>query len=66
MVCWKLLKIKGRQTMLSAFQTKDVGVAGWFGRAGLWLNFMGNITMKIAVLSSILCSLLKRKGIGLD
>ena len=50
--------------MLSALQTKYVGVVGWFGRAGLWLNFMGNITTKVATLSSTFYKLLRRKGIS--
>jgi hypothetical protein len=45
-------------------QTKDAGVAGWFGRAGLRLNFMGNITMKIAIVSSNFCRLLKGIDLG--
>ena len=49
--------------MLSALQTKDAEAAGWFGRARLRLNFMGNITTKVATLSSTFCKFLKGKGI---
>jgi len=49
---WEVVENKGKTT-LRALQTKDADLAGWFGRARLRLNFMGNITIKVAAVSSI-------------
>jgi hypothetical protein len=47
-----LLKIKGLENDVERFPNQGCRGGGVVRTGGLWLNFMGNITIKVATVSS--------------